>query len=69
MLRLLTDEDVHGDIVHGLRRRQPTLDLVRVHDVGEMAQVVRMISAIMAAGRGRGATFSPHNGPADSSTV
>src|SRR5437588_12813378 len=34
MLRLLTDEDVHGDIVHGLRRRQPTLDLVRVHDVG-----------------------------------
>jgi dihydropteroate synthase len=43
--------------------------VVRVHDVGEMAQVVRMISAIMAAGRGRGATFSPHNGPADSSTV
>ena len=34
MLRLLTDEDVHGDIVHGLRRRQPTLDLVRVQDVG-----------------------------------
>lgn len=34
MLRLLTDEDVHGDIVDGLRRRQPFLDLVRVHDVG-----------------------------------
>src|SRR5579875_3019908 len=34
MLRLLIDEDVHGDIVNGLRRRQPTLDLVRVHDVG-----------------------------------
>src|SRR6266478_2870418 len=36
MLRLLTDEDVHGDIVDGLRRRQPTLDLVRVQDVGLM---------------------------------
>ncbi|MHB1426372.1 MAG: DUF5615 family PIN-like protein [Gemmataceae bacterium] len=34
MLRLLIDEDVHGDMVDGLRRRQPTLDLVRVHDVG-----------------------------------
>jgi len=34
MLRLLIDEDVHGDIVDGLRRRQPALDLVRVHEVG-----------------------------------
>jgi predicted nuclease of predicted toxin-antitoxin system len=34
MLRLLIDEDVHGDIVDGLRRRQPGLDLVRVQDVG-----------------------------------
>jgi hypothetical protein len=34
MLRLLIDEDVHGDIVNGLRRRQPTLDVVRVQDVG-----------------------------------
>lgn len=34
MIRLLIDEDVHGDIVKGLRRRQPTLDLVRVQDVG-----------------------------------
>jgi Domain of unknown function (DUF5615) len=34
MLRLLIDEDVHGDIVDGLRRRQPALDLVRVHDIG-----------------------------------
>jgi len=34
MLRLLIDEDVHGDIVAGLRRRQPTLDLLRVQDVG-----------------------------------
>jgi predicted nuclease of predicted toxin-antitoxin system len=34
MLHLLIDEDVHGDIVVGLRRRQPALDLVRVQDVG-----------------------------------
>src|SRR5438067_12060064 len=34
MLRLLIDEDVHGDIVDGLRRRQPALDLVRVQEVG-----------------------------------
>jgi predicted nuclease of predicted toxin-antitoxin system len=34
MLRLLTDEDVHGDIVAGLLRRRPTLDLLRVQDVG-----------------------------------
>ena len=34
MLRLLTDENVHGDIVEGLRRRQPDLDLVRAQDVG-----------------------------------
>ncbi len=33
MLRLASDEDVHGLIVRGLRRRIPTLDLVRVHDV------------------------------------
>lgn len=34
MIRLLIDEDVHGDIVDGLRRRQPAVDLVRVQDVG-----------------------------------
>jgi predicted nuclease of predicted toxin-antitoxin system len=34
MLPLLTDEDVHGNIVAGLRRRQPLLDIVRVQDVG-----------------------------------
>ena len=34
MLRLLTDEDVHGDIIDGLRRRQPLVDLVRVQEVG-----------------------------------
>jgi hypothetical protein len=34
MLRLVTDEDVHDDIVRGLRRREPDLDVVRVLDVG-----------------------------------
>jgi hypothetical protein len=34
MLRRLTDEDVHGDIVDGLRRRQPALDRIRGQDVG-----------------------------------
>jgi hypothetical protein len=34
MLRLVTDEDVHDDIVRGLRRREPALDIARVLDVG-----------------------------------
>lgn len=32
MLRLATDADVHGEIIRGLRRRVPDLDLVRVQD-------------------------------------
>lgn len=34
MVRLLSDENFNGDIVRGLLRRQPDLDLVRVQDVG-----------------------------------
>jgi hypothetical protein len=34
MLRLLTDEDVHDDIIRGLWRLESTLDLVRVVDIG-----------------------------------
>jgi hypothetical protein len=34
MLRLLADENFHGDIVRGLLLRQPGLDLVRAQDVG-----------------------------------
>jgi hypothetical protein len=34
MLRLAADENFNGDIVRGLRRRNPELDLVRVQDVG-----------------------------------
>lgn len=32
MLRLASDADVHGEIVRGLLRRQPDLDIVRVQD-------------------------------------
>ena len=34
MLRLAADENFNGDIVRGLLRRNPKLDLVRVQDVG-----------------------------------
>jgi hypothetical protein len=32
MLRLASDADVHGDIIRGLRRRAPDLDLIRAQD-------------------------------------
>jgi hypothetical protein len=34
MLRLVSDEDVHDDIIRGLRRREPELDIVRAVNVG-----------------------------------
>ncbi|WP_179131153.1 hypothetical protein [Candidatus Entotheonella palauensis] len=34
MLRLLSDENFHGDIIRGLRLQHPNLDLLRVQDVG-----------------------------------
>jgi hypothetical protein len=34
MLRLISDEDVHDDIVQGLRHREASLDIVRAVDVG-----------------------------------
>jgi predicted nuclease of predicted toxin-antitoxin system len=34
MLRLLADENFNGDIVRGLLRVRPDLDVVRVQDVG-----------------------------------
>lgn len=37
-IALLADEDFDGDIVRGLFRRQPAIDLVRVQDVGLMSQ-------------------------------
>ena len=33
MLRLLSDEDVHDDVIRGLRRREPSLDIVRAAEV------------------------------------
>src|ERR1700756_3838151 len=32
MLRLASDADVHGEIIRGLRRRLPEIDLVRAQD-------------------------------------
>jgi predicted nuclease of predicted toxin-antitoxin system len=32
MLRLASDADVHGEILRGLRRRLPEIDLIRVQD-------------------------------------
>jgi hypothetical protein len=34
MLRLAVDENLNNDIVRGLLRRKPELNLVRVQDVG-----------------------------------
>jgi predicted nuclease of predicted toxin-antitoxin system len=34
VLRLLTDEDINGDVIQGLRRRLPNMDLVRAQEVG-----------------------------------
>ena len=34
MLRLGSDENFHGDILRGLYRRRPELDVVRAQDVG-----------------------------------
>lgn len=34
MLRLVSDENFNGEIVRGLLRREPILDLVRVQDAG-----------------------------------
>jgi hypothetical protein len=34
MFHLLADESLSGDIIRGLLLREPTLELVRVQDVG-----------------------------------
>ena len=38
MLRLLADENFNNDILRGLRRRNPEIDVVRVQDVGLMGE-------------------------------
>ncbi len=45
MLRFLADENLKGDIVRGLLRRKPDLDLVRVQDVGLIGADDRTIVA------------------------
>lgn len=32
MLRLASDADIHGEIIRGLRRRRPDIDLIRAAD-------------------------------------
>lgn len=52
MLPLATDEDVHEDIIRGLRRREPALDIVRVVDVG-LGHTPDPLILEWAAGEGR----------------
>jgi hypothetical protein len=52
MLRLATDENVHGDIIKGLRHKDPELDLVRVVDIG-LAQTEDTLILDWAAQEGR----------------
>ena len=41
MLRFAADENFNNDIVRGLRRRKPELDLVRVQEAGLSGAVDR----------------------------
>ncbi|MDX1967806.1 MAG: DUF5615 family PIN-like protein [Planctomycetaceae bacterium] len=52
MLRLASDADVRGDVVRGLRRRQPAVDLVRVQDaLPDGAPDSEVLAWAVAAGR------------------
>lgn len=50
MLRLAADENFNNNIVRGLLRRNPTLDIVRIQDVGlsgaDDSQVAPPVGAI-----------------------
>ena len=50
MLRLASDADVHGDIIRGLRRRLPKIDLMRVQDALPSGTHDRDVLAWAAAG-------------------
>jgi predicted nuclease of predicted toxin-antitoxin system len=50
VLRLASDADFNGDVVRGLFRRLPQLDLVRVQDVGLRTADDRAILTWAAAG-------------------
>lgn len=45
MIKLLTDENFEGDVLRGLIRRMPGLDVVRAQDVGLMATPVNRCQA------------------------
>jgi predicted nuclease of predicted toxin-antitoxin system len=52
MLQLASDADFNGDVLRGLFRRQPDLDLVRVQDVGlRTADDPTILEWAAAAGR------------------
>jgi Domain of unknown function (DUF5615) len=51
-MKLATDENFDGDIVRGLLRRQPDLDIVRVQDV-ELAETHDAVILAWAATQGR----------------
>lgn len=44
MLRFAADENFNADVVRGLRRRLPELDIVRVQDVSLSAPMIRRCS-------------------------
>jgi predicted nuclease of predicted toxin-antitoxin system len=52
MLRLLSDENLNGDIIRGLFLRQPDLDLVRIQDIG-LIEVEDPVILAWAADQGR----------------
>jgi predicted nuclease of predicted toxin-antitoxin system len=52
VIRLASDENFDGDIVRGLLRRLPELDIVRVQDVG-LAETPDPIILAWAAGENR----------------
>lgn len=52
MLALAADENFNNDIVRGLRRRAPDLDIVRVQDVG-LSGATDPVVLEWAAGEGR----------------
>jgi hypothetical protein len=49
MLRLGSDADVRGDIIRGLRRRRPEIDLVRAQDALPLGTPDREVLAWAAA--------------------
>lgn len=52
MIRFIADEDFNNDIVRALRRRLPSLDIVRAHDAG-LAGTSDPEVLVWAAGDGR----------------